>query len=63
MYVCVCHAVTEDEVQRHAEAGICSAKEIRAACGMSPGCGQCVRRICALLSPPAVAGVSETAAA
>jgi bacterioferritin-associated ferredoxin len=63
MYVCVCHAVTEDEVQRHAEAGICSAKEIRAACGMSPGCGQCVRRICALLSPSAVAGVSETAAA
>jgi bacterioferritin-associated ferredoxin len=49
MYVCVCHAVTENDVQRHTEAGVCTAKEMRAACGMSPGCGQCVRRIRALL--------------
>ena len=57
-------AVTEDDVRRHAEAGVCSAKELRVACGMSPGCGQCVRRICALVSPAATdAGVSETAAA
>ena len=49
MYVCVCHAVTEDDVRRHSAAGICSAKEIRQACGMRPGCGQCVLKICALL--------------
>lgn len=49
MYVCVCHAVTEDDVRRHADAGICSAKEIRQACGMRPGCGQCVLKICAML--------------
>jgi bacterioferritin-associated ferredoxin len=65
MYVCVCHAVTEDDVRRHAEAGVCSAKEMRVACGMSPGCGQCVRRICALVSVTGAVnpGVSETAAA
>jgi bacterioferritin-associated ferredoxin len=65
MYVCVCHAVTEDDVRRHAEAGVCSAKEMRVACGMSPGCGQCVRRICTLVSVTGAVnpGVSETAAA
>jgi bacterioferritin-associated ferredoxin len=49
MYVCVCHAVTEDVVRAHMAAGACSAKEVRAACDMRPGCGSCVKRICALL--------------
>jgi bacterioferritin-associated ferredoxin len=49
VYVCVCHAVTEDDVRRHADAGICSAREIRQVCGMRPGCGQCVLKICAIL--------------
>jgi bacterioferritin-associated ferredoxin len=49
MYVCVCHAVTEGEVHDHVAAGAGSAKEVRAACGMRPGCGSCVNRICALL--------------
>lgn len=55
MYVCVCHAVTEDDVRRHAADGVGSAKEMRAACGMRSGCGQCVRRICALLGEAAAA--------
>jgi len=67
MYVCVCHAVTEQDVRRHAESGICSAKELRAACGMRPGCGQCVRKLRALLgadpTQSQVAGVSEPVAA
>jgi bacterioferritin-associated ferredoxin len=50
MYVCVCHAVTEGDVHDHVAAGACSAKEVRAACGMRPGCGSCVNRICALIS-------------
>jgi bacterioferritin-associated ferredoxin len=49
MYVCVCHAVTEDDVRRHADAGVCSAKDLRAACGMRPGCGHCVLAMGALL--------------
>jgi bacterioferritin-associated ferredoxin len=49
MYVCVCHAVTEDDVRRYADAGVCSAKELRAACGMRPGCGQCVLKMRSLL--------------
>ncbi|HEU5156317.1 MAG TPA: (2Fe-2S)-binding protein [Streptosporangiaceae bacterium] len=50
MYVCVCHAVTEDEVRERAAAGATSAKAVRAACGMRPGCGACVRRISAVLA-------------
>jgi bacterioferritin-associated ferredoxin len=50
MYVCVCHAVTEDDVRGYADAGVCSAKELRAACGMRPGCGQCVLKMLTLLS-------------
>jgi|HubBroStandDraft_5_1064220.scaffolds.fasta_scaffold138363_2 bacterioferritin-associated ferredoxin len=68
MYVCVCHAVTEDDVRRYADAGVCSAKEVRAACGMRPGCGQCVLRMLTLLGADqtdscAAAGVAAAFAA
>jgi bacterioferritin-associated ferredoxin len=66
MYVCVCHAVSEDVVREHMAAGACSAKEVRAACGMRPGCGSCVNRIRALLeeapSEPVFEEAVETAA-
>jgi len=49
MYVCVCHAVTEGDVRAHVADGADSAKEVRNACGVRPGCGSCVRKICALI--------------
>jgi bacterioferritin-associated ferredoxin len=49
MYVCVCHAVTEGDVRDKAAAGATTPKAVRAACGMRPGCGACVKRIRALL--------------
>lgn len=61
MYICVCHAVTEDVVREHVAAGACSAKEVRAACGMRPGCGSCVNRICALLKENLAESVTEEA--
>jgi bacterioferritin-associated ferredoxin len=65
MYVCVCHAVTEEDVRDHMASGACSAKAVRLACGMRPGCGSCVQRICALLDERAVdrAEVEATTAA
>jgi bacterioferritin-associated ferredoxin len=65
MYVCVCHAVTDDDVRDHVMAGACSAKAIRAACGMRPGCGSCVNRIRALIEQHAAADqqTGEVAAA
>jgi bacterioferritin-associated ferredoxin len=45
MYVCVCNAVTEDDVRGCVLAGACSAREVRSACGMQPGCGACTKRL------------------
>jgi bacterioferritin-associated ferredoxin len=50
MYVCVCNAVTEDDVRGCVLAGACSTREVRSACGMQPGCGSCTKRIRALVS-------------
>ncbi|MGH3390152.1 MAG: (2Fe-2S)-binding protein [Actinomadura sp.] len=50
MYVCICNAVTEDDVRSCVAAGAGSAKEVRAAFGMQPGCGTCTKRLCGLVS-------------
>jgi bacterioferritin-associated ferredoxin len=74
MYVCVCHAVTEGDLRDRVAAGATSPKAVRAACGMRPGCGACVRRIRSLLDECAaerpghldagtVAGIAEHAPA
>ena len=49
MYVCICNAVTEDDVRGCVAAGACSTREVKAAFGMRPGCGTCTRRLCALV--------------
>lgn len=50
MYVCVCNAVTEDDVHDSLAGGASSTKEVRAACGMKPDCGSCTKRLCATVS-------------
>ncbi|WP_242903200.1 (2Fe-2S)-binding protein [Actinomadura terrae] len=51
MYVCICNAVTEDDVYGCMASGACnSAKDVKAACGMKPGCGSCTKRIHAMVS-------------
>ncbi|WP_242889231.1 (2Fe-2S)-binding protein [Actinomadura litoris] len=51
MYVCICNAVTEDDVYGCMAGGACtSAKDVKAACGMKPGCGSCTKRIHAMVS-------------
>lgn len=62
MYVCVCHAVTEDDVRGHMASGAVSPKAVRAACGMRPGCGACVKRIRALLAESVAERAPEHAA-
>ncbi|MCC9308766.1 (2Fe-2S)-binding protein [Kitasatospora sp. RB6PN24] len=50
MYVCMCHAVTEDQVKRAIDAGANSPRQIVArGCKAGTDCGSCVRRIQALL--------------
>jgi bacterioferritin-associated ferredoxin len=50
MYVCVCNAVTEDDVRGCVMAGACSTREVRAACGMQPGCGACTKPLRTLVN-------------
>ena len=50
MYVCICNAVTEDDVHDCMAAGAGSFREVKAAVGMKPGCGLCTKRICAMVS-------------
>jgi bacterioferritin-associated ferredoxin len=62
MYVCVCNAVTEDHVRGCVAAGAASAKEVRAACGMRPGCGSCTQRLHALVNEGNLVGEGSAAA-
>ncbi|GAA2128224.1 (2Fe-2S)-binding protein [Actinomadura napierensis] len=51
MYVCVCNAITEDDVHGCLAGGACgTAKEVKAACGFKPGCGSCTKRLHAMVS-------------
>ncbi|GAA3981598.1 hypothetical protein GCM10023085_74880 [Actinomadura viridis] len=50
MYVCICHAVTEDNVRGCMAEGARSPREVKAACGMKPGCGSCTKRLYTLVS-------------
>ena len=41
MYVCICNAVTERQVQECAQAGVCSVDELALELGVGAGCGRC----------------------
>jgi bacterioferritin-associated ferredoxin len=41
MYVCICNAVTEHQVQESAQAGVRSLDELALELGVGAGCGRC----------------------
>ncbi|WP_377272028.1 bacterioferritin-associated ferredoxin [Peterkaempfera sp. SMS 1(5)a] len=49
MYVCSCHAVTEQRVREEIQGGASTPRAIAKGCGAGTDCGSCVRRIQALL--------------
>jgi bacterioferritin-associated ferredoxin len=49
MYVCICHAVTTDEVTAEIAAGARTEEEVGDRCLAGTGCGSCVDRICDML--------------
>nr|WP_169314219.1 (2Fe-2S)-binding protein [Streptomyces piniterrae] len=49
MYVCSCFGITEQQVRDHADSGACTPRQIASACKAGTDCGNCVRRIQALL--------------
>ena len=50
MFVCICRAVTEDEVHEHCSAGAVTADAIGERCGIGEGCGTCLDRLNEILS-------------
>ncbi len=50
MYVCICHAVTEQQVAAAIDAGAGTEHEVGAVTGAGTGCGGCVGRICERLA-------------
>ena len=49
MYVCMCHAVTEQRVREEIAAGASTPRQIAGGCRAGTDCGSCVRRIQAML--------------
>ena len=41
MYICLCHAVTENEIRAAADAGHASVEALGDCLGVTTGCGQC----------------------
>ena len=56
MYACICHAVTEAELEYVITAGAKTPAEVGRACNAGTGCGSCVDRICDRL---AAAGITR----
>ena len=65
MYVCICNAVTEDDVHGCVAAGACSTRQVKEACGWKPGCGSCTRRLGMVISEalPRLLRASQSSAA
>jgi bacterioferritin-associated ferredoxin len=61
MYVCVCEAVTENEVNAEIALGARSVEEIGERCGAGTSCGMCHDRIRGLLPIPSAARPTEAA--
>jgi bacterioferritin-associated ferredoxin len=41
MYICICNAITDADIRREAEDGVCSFEQLQARTGCSTGCGCC----------------------
>lgn len=61
MYVCICRAVTENQVRQATCAGACSMRQLRDCLGVAADCGRCAaharsvqKETLATLAPPAL---------
>lgn len=60
MYVCVCSAVTEQQIRQAAEDGVTSLRELSRDYGVATGCGQCARQARAILDEALQARETQT---
>jgi bacterioferritin-associated ferredoxin len=62
VYVCICNAVTEDDVRGCVAAGAGTTRQVKQACGWRPGCGSCVGRLAAAIGEARFAAAPDAAA-
>lgn len=43
MYVCVCHAITDRDIEGAVAGGCCSLRQLREQLGVGQTCGRCAR--------------------
>ena len=42
MYVCICHGITEKDIQKAAQSGVSTINQLAAETGATTGCGSCL---------------------
>ncbi|UEA59671.1 MULTISPECIES: (2Fe-2S)-binding protein [Gordonia] len=63
MFVCICRAVTVDEVHEHCDAGADTPDAVSERCGAGEGCGTCIERLTQIVSSRCAGRVATTSAA
>jgi bacterioferritin-associated ferredoxin len=61
VYVCICHAVTEQEVQAHILDGARTEGEVGRRCSAGTRCGSCLDRICDMIDDVTVERATASA--
>ena len=49
MYVCICNALTDTQVNRAIQSGCTKPRDVYSACGTQPRCGRCVETMVDML--------------
>ncbi|WAK04213.1 (2Fe-2S)-binding protein [Methylobacter sp. YRD-M1] len=59
MYVCICKAVTDSQIQAAIEKGICSHKQLVQCFGVGKDCGKCSKEVNAMIKRSSTATVGN----
>jgi bacterioferritin-associated ferredoxin len=61
VYVCICHAVTDSEIQNAVSEGVSDLKSLGECCGAGTNCGRCREHAQEIIDATQAAGVSYAA--
>jgi bacterioferritin-associated ferredoxin len=59
MYVCLCNAITDQQIRRAAKAGVASVHELTESLGVASNCGSCADHAQSIINETNQAGMAE----
>lgn len=59
MYVCLCNAVTDEQIRAEVRQGVCTMRELRERLGIATCCGRCSQCASALLAEIVINGTAQ----